>query len=398
MRGPGHDLAPLAKTAHSAARGSRLQAMLEFRVAAADSDDDYGSSAISVAAVGFACVQRRRQPYFCVTTAAAEGAWRGHCPFCSASWPARPWPRARSAPIINRRIRRCRQPLLLRPRKRRSSRAVAATAARSIPRNGGALCATASSKSLIGRAVAASPTLEIALNRLQEARAQEAVVVGSALPMLEGSEGGALGTGSDLARGRASPPLVSAENGTGFAQVNNLVGFDAGWELDLFGKFRREIEAAHYEVGAAAAARNIVLVSLIADVTRAYLDMRALQMQLVVLRKSIDVAQHYVDFVQERFNRGITNELDVTLAQRELGQLQSQVAPLIARIDAARYVIAVLAGASRKSRQGIAQAGRAAEASSAHPARVADRAAASPAGCCRGRTPYQRHRVIGVAP
>ena len=97
-------------------------------------------------------------------------------------------------------------------------------------------------------------------------------------------------------------------------------------------------------MGAAAAARNIVLVSLIADVTRAFLDMRALQMQLAVLRKSIDVAEHYVDFVQERFNRGITNELDVTLAQRELGQLQSQVAPLIARIDAARYVIAVLAG------------------------------------------------------
>ncbi len=101
-------------------------------------------------------------------------------------------------------------------------------------------------ESLIDRAVAASPTLEIALNRLQEARAQEAVVVGTALPMLEASEGGALGTGSNLARGRASQPLVSAENRIGFAQVTNLVGFDAGWELDLFGKFRREIEAAHY--------------------------------------------------------------------------------------------------------------------------------------------------------
>jgi NodT family efflux transporter outer membrane factor (OMF) lipoprotein len=56
------------------------------------------------------------------------------------------------------------------------------------------------------------------------------------------------------------------------------------------------------------------------------------------------VAKHYLDFVNERFNRGITNELDATLAQRELGQLQSQVAPLIARIDAARYVISVLVG------------------------------------------------------
>ena len=67
-------------------------------------------------------------------------------------------------------------------------------------------------------------------------------------------------------------------------------------------------------------------------------------MQLAVLRKDIQVAQKYVDFVQERFSRGITNVLDVTLAQRELAQLQAQIAPLTAQIDAARYVIAVLIG------------------------------------------------------
>ena len=58
--------------------------------------------------------------------------------------------------------------------------------------------------SLIDRAIAASPTLEIALDRLQQARAQEFAVIGSALPMLGGSEGGAIGTGTDLGRGRAS--------------------------------------------------------------------------------------------------------------------------------------------------------------------------------------------------
>ena len=198
--------------------------------------------------------------------------------------------------------------------------------------------------SLIDRAIAASPTLEIALDRLQQARAQEAVVVGAALPEAGGSAGGGWGTGSDLGRGRASQTLVSAENGTGLTQVANLVGFDAAWEIDVFGKFRRAIEAAQYDVDAAIAARNTVLISLIADVTRAYLDLRALQMQLAVLRKNIVVAQQYVDFVQERFSRGITNELDVTLAQRELAQLQAQLAPLLAQIDAARYVIAVLIG------------------------------------------------------
>jgi NodT family efflux transporter outer membrane factor (OMF) lipoprotein len=198
--------------------------------------------------------------------------------------------------------------------------------------------------SLIERAIAASPTLEIALDRLQQARAQEVVVVGAALPSAEASAGGGWGSGSDLARGRASQTLVSAETGTGVTQVVNLVGFDAAWELDVFGKFRRAIEAAQYDVDAAVAARSVVLISLIADVTRAYLDLRALQMQLAVLRKNIEVAQKYVDFVRERYDRGITNELDITLAQRELAQLQAQVAPVAAQIEAARYVIAVLIG------------------------------------------------------
>jgi NodT family efflux transporter outer membrane factor (OMF) lipoprotein len=197
---------------------------------------------------------------------------------------------------------------------------------------------------LIDRAIAASPTLEAALNRVQEARAQEAYFVGTALPSAESSGGGGIGTGSDLPRGRASQPLVSAENGTGVTQITALGGFDAGWELDLFGKFRRQIESAKYDVEAAMADRNFVLISLVADLTRAYLDMRALQMQVGVLRKNLEVARHYVNFVQERFDRGITNELDVTLAQRELAQLQSQEAPLIGQIEAAQYVIAALVG------------------------------------------------------
>ena len=138
-----------------------------------------------------------------------------------------------------------------------------------------------------------------------------------------------------------SPPRTAWDR---LSQITNLVGFDAAWEIDVFGKFRRAIEAAQYDVDTAIAARNVVLISLVADVTRAYLDLRALQMQLAVVRKDIEVAQKYVDFVQQRYSRGITNELDVTLAQRELAQLQAQVAPLIAQIDAARYVIAVLIG------------------------------------------------------
>jgi len=197
---------------------------------------------------------------------------------------------------------------------------------------------------LIDRAVKGNLDLEVALDRIQEAREQEYVVMGVALPEAGASIGGAAGTGSDLARGRASQPLVSAENSGTLKQVTHIAGFDAAWELDLFGKYRRGIEAAGYNTEAAIAARNAVLVSIIADVARAYVDMRAFQMQLLVLQKNIDTLHDYFMLTKERFDRGIINELDVTLAQRQLASLEAEKAPLVSQIHAAQYVIAVLVG------------------------------------------------------
>jgi len=198
--------------------------------------------------------------------------------------------------------------------------------------------------SLIDRALQANPSLEIALTRLQEARTFEAAVSGQALPVLNASAGAARGTGSNLARGRASPPLVSATDTSGLDHITQVFGFDAGWEIDVFGRYRREIEAARYDSQAAAAARNAVLVTVVADVARAYLDMRGLQTQLAVLRENIRTAQKLLEIVQARYERGITNELDVTLARRQLATLQAQLEPLAAQIKAAQYAIAVLLG------------------------------------------------------
>ncbi len=197
---------------------------------------------------------------------------------------------------------------------------------------------------LIERALKANPSLEIALTRLQEARTFEVAITGLALPELEASAGAGRGTGSNLTRGRVSPPLNSASNTSGLHQINYVGGFDAVWEIDLFGRYRRAIEAARYDAQAAAAARNVVLITVLANVTRAYVDMRGLQMQLAVLRQNIRTAQQSVDLVQARFDRGIINELDVTLARRQLATFQSQVAPLASQITAAQNVIAVLLG------------------------------------------------------
>ena len=198
--------------------------------------------------------------------------------------------------------------------------------------------------SLIDRAAKANPDVLIALDRLQAARTFEVGALSSLLPAAEASAGGGKGTGSDLGRGRASQQLVSAETGTGLKQVNVLAGFDAVWELDIFGKFRRELEAAHYNTQAAAAARNAVLVAVISNVARAYVDLRGFQTRSAVLHSAIDVLQKSLDIVNQRYQRGITNELDVTLAVRELNALKAQVAPLDSQVDASKYTIATLLG------------------------------------------------------
>ena len=198
--------------------------------------------------------------------------------------------------------------------------------------------------SLVSRAIESNLDLEIALTRLQEARTQELVVIGEALPSGEGSAGGGGGTGNNITIGRASQLLRSGENPANLSKRTIVGGFDASWELDIFGKYWRELEAATYDAEALANARDWVLVTVAADVARAYLDMRAFQAQLAVLRKNIDVAKGSYAFQRSRFQQGITNELDVALAERHLATLQAAVAPLEAQAAASQHVIAVLLG------------------------------------------------------
>jgi NodT family efflux transporter outer membrane factor (OMF) lipoprotein len=199
--------------------------------------------------------------------------------------------------------------------------------------------------SLIERAISRNPDVIIALDRLQAARTFEAALIGAVLPEAEAAIGGGRGTGSNLARGRTPQSQISASNTAGLEHINVVGGFDALWELDIFGKYRREMEAARDDTQAARAVRNGVLVSVIADVARAYVDLRGLQVRTSVLSEALSALRESQRIVSIRYERGITNELDVTLATRELGTLEAQAAPLDAQVRAAEYTIAVLLGA-----------------------------------------------------
>jgi NodT family efflux transporter outer membrane factor (OMF) lipoprotein len=203
--------------------------------------------------------------------------------------------------------------------------------------------------SLVERAVKSNPDVNIALDRLQQARSYEAVVLGHALPDVEASGAAGRGTGSDLTKGRADPILRSADTGAGLQHINTIVGFDAVWELDLFGKLRREFQAVRAETDAARAARYDVLRTVIADVVRAYVDLRGLQMRAGILREAAGVLRESLRIVNLRYERGITNELDVALATRELATLEGELPTVDAEVKAAQYTLAVLVGAYPES-------------------------------------------------
>ena len=156
--------------------------------------------------------------------------------------------------------------------------------------------------------------------------------------------GGGAGTGSDESKGRATTVFRSADNSKNLQSIGEAGGFDAGWDLDLFGKVKRQVEAATDNAEALKDARDWIYVTVAADVARAYLDMRAQEGELAVLGQNIEVARASLNLAQSRLDRGLTNELDVSLAQRQLGTLQAQQPPLRAQIEASRHAIAVLLG------------------------------------------------------
>jgi NodT family efflux transporter outer membrane factor (OMF) lipoprotein len=198
--------------------------------------------------------------------------------------------------------------------------------------------------SLVDRAIRANPDIEIALTRLQEVREQQAVLVGDALPQVDASAAAGRGTGSDMTRAGAAPALRTADNKGSLNQIKQVAGFAATWEIDLFGGYRRAIEAGRYDIEAAAAARSAVLLSVVADVARNYVDMRGLQLRLAILQENIATAQQSRDFEQLRYDRGLTNELDLQLAIREFETLRSELPVLRSQLEATQYNIAALLG------------------------------------------------------
>jgi multidrug efflux system outer membrane protein len=121
-------------------------------------------------------------------------------------------------------------------------------------------------------------------------------------------------------------------------------GFDGLWELDLFGRVRRNVEAARADVGAAAASLQDARVSVIAEVARDYFILRGLQDQLSLTQRNADNQLSTLKLTRTRLEAGRGNELDTSRAEAQYQTTLASIPSLQATIATTRYRLSVLTG------------------------------------------------------
>ena len=123
-------------------------------------------------------------------------------------------------------------------------------------------------------------------------------------------------------------------------------GFDASWELDIFGRVRRNIQAQGALVGVSQEDLRNVLVSLTAELARAYFELRGSQEQLEVARQNAENQRHTFDVTRERLDAGRGTAFDTERAQAQLSTTMASIPTREAQVAAAQYRIGVLVGRS----------------------------------------------------
>ncbi len=135
-------------------------------------------------------------------------------------------------------------------------------------------------------------------------------------------------------------------------------GFDASWELDLFGRLRRNLQAQGAFVAAAGEDLRDVRVSLAAELARSYFDLRGAQEQLGVAQRNADNQRHTLDLTRDRLEAGQGTAFDTERAQAQLSLTLASIPTLEGRIAAAEYQIGVLVGRPPASVAGTLDVGR----------------------------------------
>lgn len=209
---------------------------------------------------------------------------------------------------------------------------------------------------------AANLDVAAASARLRQSRAEQRVAGAAEYPTLDGaaaydrergSENGILSllgvtpteTQPQSASGDA-PLGVAAMPGAKGSPAYNLYqsGFDASWELDIWGRNRRGVEAATALADASYEDRNAILLSARAELARDYIDLRDTQSLLRIARQNLEIARDATKLTQIRAREGVTTDLDVANAAAQAASIESLIPTLESRCETTINAIGILLG------------------------------------------------------
>ncbi|MBB5697348.1 efflux transporter outer membrane subunit [Sphingomonas yantingensis] len=191
---------------------------------------------------------------------------------------------------------------------------------------------------LVERALKDNPSIAVAEARLRQARSALRLDKANGLP-------NANVQGTYL---RAELPNGGLTGGTADGGTQGIdfynVGFDASWEIDLFGGQKRRVEAARAGVGAAEAQVADAQVSLTAEVASAYVNLRDRQRRLELGRATAETRRRILALTEQRFRAGTASQLDVERIRGLVVESDAAIVPIDAERDAYLNALAVLVG------------------------------------------------------
>jgi len=187
-------------------------------------------------------------------------------------------------------------------------------------------------QSLLLGAIAANLDLRIAAARVQEARARAGIASSYLYPQVDG------GTGYNV---RQASSTEESEDTT-HQSVN--YGFRLSWEIDLFGKLRRQREAALALALASEEARRGVLVTLIGDVATDYFLLRELDMQLAIAHETLRLNDESVQYFRNRLDGGVSNRLEFDRIQANRSRTAASIPEIEQRVALVEHELSILLG------------------------------------------------------
>ncbi|WP_438999536.1 efflux transporter outer membrane subunit [Variovorax beijingensis] len=203
-------------------------------------------------------------------------------------------------------------------------------------------------------ALAANHDLQTAALRFAQSRVQRTAAAAQQAPQL--NAGGSVNRQRQSESGAATRMIDAL--GSSVANRDQLIrtlsepynlyqaGFDASWEIDLWGRVRRSIEAADADAGASAALLRQAQLSVQAEVARSYFELRGAQRELRVAHADIAAAAESLELVQARADGGLVTDLDPTRQRTQLAELKARIPMLLQQEAQAMNQITLLTGAS----------------------------------------------------